>query len=218
MTDPTGQLRTYSVQELEQISRQALDRIGLDGLPPVDIEYLIETLPGVQLDYYPALKANHQILGMVCREVPSNRFLIFIDADLADSESQRARYRMTVAEEYAHLLIHRTAIETVQGIDGFRALLRFRKWYECERNAKKLAAMLLMPSAWIDRDSRALYSQLVRVAGFGNPDIIKKFLKNKLAERYEVSLQAMEIRLQEWPVKIYEKVEQAMKDGLDFLE
>jgi hypothetical protein len=168
MRDPTSLLRTYKVEELERIAQAQIKEFGGQFTVPVDIDYLIETLPGVQLDYYPALMANHQILGMVCREADTDRYLIFIDEGLADSESQRARYRMTVAEEYAHLLIHRPAIETVQGIEDFRALQKFRKWYECERNAKRLAAMILMPSQYVLDDCRNLYPKMIAVTGFSN--------------------------------------------------
>ena len=51
-----------------------------------------------------------------------------------------------------------------------------------------------------------------------NPEVIKKYMANDLAKRYEVSVQAMKIRLGGWPVKVMERIDQAMINGLNFLD
>jgi Zn-dependent peptidase ImmA (M78 family) len=75
-----------------------------------------------------------------------------------------------------------------------------------------------MPSESLLHDSRELYSQMVTVAGYNNPEVIKKYIANDLAKRYEVSAQAMKFRLEKWPVEVMDKIDRAMKDGLDFLD
>ena len=67
-------------------------------------------------------------------------------------------------------------------------------------------------------DSRILYKELVTIAGYGDPKAIKKYMVNKLAETYEVSPSTMEYRLGEWPIKVIEKIDQAMRYKLDFLD
>ena len=75
-----------------------------------------------------------------------------------------------------------------------------------------------MPSESTLNDSRELYRQMVTVAGYNNPGVIKKYIANDLAKRYEVSPQTMKIRLENWPVEVIGKIDRAMKDGLNFLD
>jgi len=78
--------------------------------------------------------------------------------------------------------------------------------------------MLRMPCEFVLEHSRQLYHRFIEHAGFGNPLAIKNFLAAKLADIFEVSLQAMTNRLDEWPIKVFDKIDQAMKKGLDFLD
>jgi hypothetical protein len=75
-----------------------------------------------------------------------------------------------------------------------------------------------MPAENVAKDARAYYTDLVNITGFADPDSVKKYLVKRLAEKYDVSLVTMRFRLNEWPIKVFDKIDQAMKDGLDFLE
>ncbi len=86
-----------------------------------------------------------------------------------------------------------------------------------ERNAKRLAAAILMPADAVLLAARETYPRLVRVAGFTNAEAVKKHLAGQLAKRFEVSVHAMSIRLAEWPMRVFERVDQAMHEKLDFL-
>ena len=123
---------------------------------------------------------------------------------------------MTVAEEFAHSLLHEKAIKNIRSIKDFTALHNHPDWHKHERNAKRLAAALLMPSENILNDSRTLYKELVAITGCDSSETIKKYLANILAEKYEVSLYAMKIRLSEWPIKVMDKIDQALQNKLDF--
>jgi Zn-dependent peptidase ImmA (M78 family) len=125
---------------------------------------------------------------------------------------------MTVAEEFAHSFLHKNAIENVRSIEDFEAFQNHPDWHKHDRNAKRMAAALLMPAPDVLNDCRGLYTQMIEIAGYGDPESIKKYIASTLAEKYEVSVQTMRIRLNEWPVKITEKIDQAMRDGLDFLD
>jgi Zn-dependent peptidase ImmA (M78 family) len=215
---PSKHLRTYTVSELERIAHDFLRSTARPVDIPIDVDYLVEQLPGVDLDHYPCLRDNHQLDGMVGVDRETGEIIIYIDENLATSETLLRRYRMTVAEELAHLILHRKAIEAVVTPQNFYELRKLPSWYEYERNAKKLASMILMPYEFVLDYSRKLYNKFVEQAGFGNPLAIKNFLAAKLADIFEVSVQAMTNRLNEWPIKIFDKIDLAMKDGLGFLE
>src|SRR5271157_6389425 len=76
-----------------------------------------------------------------------------------DTPNGLARYQMTVAEELAHIRLHRPLTEAIQGPDDFRKLHSHPQWTEIERNAKKFAAMLLMPTQPLMVEAREVYHQ-----------------------------------------------------------
>lgn len=140
-----------------------------------------------------------------------------MDEDLADADHRRNFYRMTVAEELAHVVLHAEVIKRVVTIDDFRQLQQHTMWYEAERNAKRFAAALLMPPEEVLRESNRIYRELVRIAGYGNVEAIKKHLRSQAAKLFEVSLKTMSIRLDEWPMRVNKKVEEAMDARLETL-
>ena len=62
--NPADLLREHTVAELERIAEQYHAKMENGFIVPVDIDLIIESMPGVDLDVYPRLKANHGILGM----------------------------------------------------------------------------------------------------------------------------------------------------------
>ncbi len=140
-------LPEYPDHELEKRASQFLaTQYGSVVRIPVDVEWLLETL-GVDLDCYPALRANYFVEGGVWRDTQTGRLTVFIDEAMMDDHSARGvtRYRTTVAEELAHLLIHREVIEQVDGPARFGELHTQMLRTRVERNAKRMAAALLMP-------------------------------------------------------------------------
>ena len=212
-------LRTYTLRELERIAQQQLQelrRLGHFAIP-VDIEAIVEKL-NIEIDVKRGLKEVYSIWGMVAVDLDTNGLVILVDDKLLDSDSHRNLYRMTVAEEFAHSLLHKNAIDKIKTVEDFKALQNHPDWHKHDRNAKWLAASLLMPSESTLNDSRELYGQMVTIAGYKNPEVIKKYIANDLAKRYEVSPQAMKYRLEKWPIEVMDKIDRAMKNGLDFLD
>jgi len=208
---------TYTVEELERIARDFLaGQPAALQQPPIDVDVLLERLPGVRLDVRRGLQSRFGVMGMVTRDVSDGSILVYIDEAHADGPP--ARYRMTVAEELAHILIHRTVIDSVMGDDDFRALQQHRSWYDMERNAKRCAAAILMPARAIIERAKQAYTRLVEVAGFENPGAVMKYMASQLATPFEVSQTAMRIRLTEWPMRIKDRVEAAMRARADELE
>jgi hypothetical protein len=216
---PFDKVPTYSVRQLESKAGQYLaDNFGPDIPIPVDIDLLVER-QGIDLDEWPKLQTNHGIEGGVWRDTATGRLFIFIAEELMADESPKGygRYRMTVAEELAHIHLHRTVIEQIDTPAKFRELQAHKQWAEIERNAKRYAAALLMPGKALSESAERVYAQLVRQAGTDNAAAVKKWLCSLLAREFEVSEMAMHHRLGEWPMKIYSRVEQALHDGLPYL-
>lgn len=218
--NPADFLQTYQISELERIAQSFQD--GINFSVPVDIENILENHEGVDLDIWPGLAANHKLLGWtgIDTERPGVIY-VFIDDKLADTASMENRYRMTVAEEFAHILLHKKTIEAVNKPADFKAIQHHQNWYLYERNAKWLAAALLMPAGHLIQDARSLYNKVIvslpTQYRFTNPEAVKNQIKALLAKHYKVSCQSMEYRLKDWPTKVFEKIDEAMKDRLDFL-
>ncbi|MBA3315145.1 MAG: ImmA/IrrE family metallo-endopeptidase [Planctomycetaceae bacterium] len=210
-----GRLPTYTVKQLEAKAVEFLGEASADR--PVDIELLVESRGVADLDIWPKLRRNHDILGAVFVDLKTQALTIFIDDDLADHYRNRNVYRITVAEELAHCLIHREVIESLRSVDDFRELHRHPQWHEIDHDAKRLGAALLMPARAVIDEAEMLYGRMVRLVGYGNAAAIQKQLCNTLADRFEVSPNAMNRRLREWPMKVYEKVDAAIAARLDFL-
>ena len=218
--NPADLLREYKVEELERIAEQYHKKMENGFTIPVDIDRIIESTPGIDLDVYPRLKANHNILGMAGIN-PDGTFSIFIDDELMDQDSQQRRARMTLAEEFAHILIHSEAIRQVKYPKDFLLIHSHPKWPIFDRNAKRLAAALLMPARSVTEDGAEWYSKVVSVLPahmrYSNPAAVQKMVISKLADKYDVSFQSMQIRLGEWPIKVLEKIQEAMQTNMDFL-
>jgi len=216
--NPADYLKTYQLQKLERIAYKEIKKLGDSLTIPVDIEEIVENFHDIEIDIHRGLKDNHHTWGMVLRDLETDKFVIMVDDTLLDIDHLEKIYRMTIAEEFAHILLHREAIEKVSTLDDFKALQNHGNWHKHERNAKWLAASILIPFENIMIDCRNRYKEMVRIAGFANTEVIKKFMTNKLAEQYNVSVSSMRYRLSKWPVDTWKKVDEAMKYNLEFLE
>ncbi len=208
----------YTAGELEQRAETLIrSHCGWPPDLPVDIELLVDREPGVLLDVLPGLCQTCGVVGLVRYEPATDRMRIIIDAEVADHPSA-SFYRFTVAEEFAHMLLHRDIMAQVRTAEDLEALHAWSGYGVIDRNAKRLAAALLMPSITVSARARALYAQLVKIAGFGDPAAILAHLEERLARLHAVSAVAMRHRLKEWPLRITQKVERAMKERLTVLE
>lgn len=218
MPNPADYLRTYTLAELERIAHGEIKKLGDRLVIPVDIDEIAENYHNIDIDVQRGLKDNHHTWGMVGKAPDSDGFLILVDDILLDSENLSNKYRMTVAEEFAHILLHGEAVYKVRTIEDFKAFQIHGNWRKHERNAKWLAASILIPYEQICTDVRTLYKQMVNAVGFSNPEAIKNKLSGLLAAQYEVSTSAMKYRLDKWPVDAFNKIDTAMKDQLEFLD
>lgn len=140
---------------------------------------------------------------------------MYIDEAIADTNPNF--YRFTVAEELAHLKLHRKILEGITSIELAVELLEWDGYRELDRNAKRFAAALLMPSYLVIQDTREKYRLIVNAVGFGDAEATKKYVAELLSREYQVSSEAMSYRLNEWPIKIIEKIDEAVREQLNFL-
>ncbi|MDB2552227.1 MAG: ImmA/IrrE family metallo-endopeptidase [Paracoccus sp. (in: a-proteobacteria)] len=155
------------------VNKQLGDLLEQHMGPPVNIEAVIRGL-GIELDKKAVL--HDQISGQIERIEDGFR----ISANRADNYF---RQRFTMAHELAHFLLHRDRIGA--GLDDDRAYrsTEVGAYYNTEissreeAEANRLAATILMPAALVRRECE--YSASV----------------DALAKRFQVSRQAMDIRL-----------------------
>lgn len=211
------EIPTYSAGELERVADRLLrERSQPEVVIPIDVDLLVEQEPGVILDYRSGLERAFGVVGVVVHYPEEEMFAIYIDQEVADHRPNF--YRFTLAEEFAHLVIHRSVIQQAKTLDDAVWLHEWLRYKEIDRNAKRLAAALLMPPRHVLKDAADLYQGMVRHVGFENPPAVKKYLVDQLSRRYQVSREAMGHRLDEWPIRVMEKVDAAMREGLDFLD
>jgi Zn-dependent peptidase ImmA (M78 family) len=163
------------VTKPEVLARQVLSDAAVTA-PPVPVEELTRA-HGAQLSFEP-FKGG--ISGMLYRD--AERKVIGVNASHA-----RTRQRFTIAHELGHLLLHesrRMIVDThVYRRDEVSSMGTERE----EREANAFAAELLMPAAFVADEAHQLVDQQTTITA--------KRLAAQLATRFEVSAQAMEIRL-----------------------
>lgn len=120
---------TYAIGEIERRAHEFLrERYGSNVPIPVDVDLLLEKLPGVVLDYWPALRANHGLDGMVLRNVESGELVVHIDEQIADSQPNR--YRMTVGYGNKQVILKQLAVMLARGfvVSVMTTEIRMTEW------------------------------------------------------------------------------------------
>ncbi len=210
-----GSYPEYTVRELEHLAAGILRQRFPAGVAiPIDIDFIVDTEPNVTLDVAPGLRDECGIAGAVVAHPKEGRFTILIDERVADGNA--AFYRFTVAEEYAHIVLHRGILGQVHDLDDVATLHESDAYYDVlDRNAKRLASIILMPTEQLRQDARTRFAAL-RAAGLGEAELARR-LTIQLAQRYNVSVQTMGIRLTNWPLSIQTAVRQAFRSNLNEL-
>lgn len=106
----------------------------------------------------------------------------------------------------------------IRDLKDLMTLHAWNGYHEIDRNAKRLAAALLMPTITVSREARALYPQLVKLVGFGDPAAVQAHLEQRVGRLHAVSASAMRNRLKEWPLRLTQKIERSMHERFTILE
>jgi Zn-dependent peptidase ImmA (M78 family) len=206
--DP-GEVPTYSVSAIEKRAADLLTRSWPAPVPiPVDVEYLLETQPGVLLDILPGLRDRAGVDGVVYRR-DHGAFLVIIDQQIADRPNSH-RYRFTVGEELGHVVLHRAVLERVEDIATAVALMNHESYWEMDRNARRFAAATLMPPDEVVAAARRHFPGIIDYLGYAGPGSVMAALSMALGQEFRVSAEAMRYRLRNWPVRIEDRVERAL--------
>jgi Zn-dependent peptidase ImmA (M78 family) len=222
---PVDLICTYQAADLERIATQ-IHRDNEDTFCiPVDVDLILENMHGIDLDIYPCLEDNYGLAGMTGIDLDRpGMIFVYVDENLANRSSSKNFYRSTLAEELAHIILHRQAIENVCTPDDFLKLQRHPNWYKCERNAKRLAAAILMPASHLIDDAAKIYSEsfpkLRDYFDCGQKttrDAAIDRITSHLADHYGVSTKTMGIRLKEWPINVRDRLDFSLQNGLEFL-
>lgn len=191
----------YSAHDIETIARRILtayDSTLYYGTPAaVPIEDMVEA-HGLSLEYQ-YLRKNGRILGKAVFDdgleavydmdkrqytlFPVKAGTILIDASLCDENANTGRLRFTCAHELAHWILHRNLYI---GTGKSAAMDSSAKETDMEVQANMLGSALLMPMPQVKRSFYQIRSKL------STPALIAE-----LASIFEVSRQAMRIRLED---------------------
>jgi Zn-dependent peptidase ImmA (M78 family) len=163
------------VTEAEQLARKVLRDAGVDA-PPVPVDDIARA-HGAQLSFEP-FKGG--ISGMLYRD--SERKVIGVNSFHAAT-----RQRFTVAHELGHLLLHETRAMIVDTHVYRRDEVSSMGTKKEEREANAFAAELLMPRDFVELAFDSVLNE--------QPAITASQLVSRLAGDFEVSEQAMGIRL-----------------------
>lgn len=195
----------YRPQALETIARHILtqhDEMYLNGKPrAVPIETIIEKTFGLRIEYQYLTNDDRELGRMIYdsgittyynRETMDYALMrveggtMLIEASLLEDEACYGRLRFTLAHELAHYILHKRIFSGT----GVAAALYNQDTDEdaTEWQANYLAKAILMPNGQIKRCFYAL-----RPVCKSKSDFVCK-----MAEIFEVSKQAMEIRLKEF--------------------
>ena len=208
--------RRYRNAEIEVIAAKILNEACLTSVSiPIDIDWLAESNELVD-DIVPVgLLEDRFKVAAVLTTKPNGHFDILVDEDTLNL--RRARANFSIAHELGHIMLHAQvcgSCHTVQ--DSIVLRNRITKAYSfIERNANYFAGAVLMPRRNLPEDAAKLYEGLVKLYGYeGN--LIPSKLCSRLAERYNVNPQPMEIRLRE--LNLQKKILFALRSNCPFLD
>ncbi len=159
--------------------REAEDLLAQNGVsePSVDVEALARA-QGAEVRF---VQADPKLSGMLARE--DGRIVIGVNAS-----HHRNRQRFTIAHELGHLVLHLRGRQQPLFVDErmvyFRDEVSSRAVDQEEIQANTFAAALLMPRSFLLADLRGR-----------DLDINDDIEVSRLGRRYEVSVQALSIRL-----------------------
>lgn len=185
--NPASKIRDYRLFELESIAGSASKNLQkyLHGCR-VDIELLLEKEHDLRVESFSNLRRDYLIYAFTV----INSKYIFVDADLLDDEGLEKKLRFTIAEEFAHVLIHGSVYATCKDVEERIARdseLDDSVKNRIESNARALAGMLLMPKHLVEaKVKEILESKLVSLDV--EIEVIMDQLANVLKGDFDVNL------------------------------
>ncbi len=130
-----------TLTELQHIGSE-IPRISVMGRQyEVDIELMLEK-DGIKIDTIPLADTG------INAWISMSAKILYIDIDLADKDWMERRYRFTLAEEFAHSILHKDIFKNIDTPEAWVAQwnkLTDEQYSRLDKQAKELAGILLMP-------------------------------------------------------------------------
>ncbi len=147
-------IKFFTHSQLELAASLFLDQYNKPaGSIPIEIDLIIEKELDIRIMPFTGLLEFHGLeayLALGCRS-------IYVDNNLMDLDRLERRYRFTLAEEASHLILHRDLFKDVKTVDEYLAAseeLSIEARKRLQRDARRLAGAILMPSDSFERKAR----------------------------------------------------------------
>lgn len=213
--DPSHAKR-YGNFEIENIVSKILSEAYPTGIRiPIDVDRLVERNELVDhIIPAPSLEERYNVAAVLNRK-SNGHFDILVEENTFTYQGCRANF--SIAHEFGHIILHGEVCSNCKGTEDVIALnKRIQKAYRyIERNANYFAGALLIPLRTIHEHTAELYEGFTKLYGC-NVDLIPAKLCSSLAGAYKVSIQAMEIRLNQ--LKLDKKVLSALRAESPYLD
>ena len=188
---PALKVRDFSLWELERIASDALGKAPrcVAGRR-VNIERLLQEGFGVRILSYADLARQWKTYAFI----NTTGKYVFVDADLLDNVGQAKKYRFTLAEELAHLLIHTSLFANCETIEARLAIedaVNEVRRNRLESNARALASAILMPEKTLRPFVESGLEQFVDEHGH----VLVDELASAISQEYDVNFRAAKRRL-----------------------
>ncbi len=187
---PNLKVREFALFELERIAKNALAK-GPDCVKGrgVDIERLLEA-HGVKLVAFQDLARQWKTYAFIDTK---SRY-VFVDAELMDDVFEAKKYRFTLAEELAHLLIHTGLFAGCDNMEARMAIeeaIGEERKDRLENNAKALASMILMPEQLVHEFVEGAIPKFTDAQG----DVLIEQLVTAMSHKFDVNFRPAKRRL-----------------------
>ncbi|MBM4034930.1 MAG: ImmA/IrrE family metallo-endopeptidase [Planctomycetes bacterium] len=215
---PPVRVREYPVWEIEEkaesLLREAYRTVYPYTVPAtaVKVDWVAERTLGLSFRSVPGLRSLG-VDGLLLLD-RDGRPAIVVDRGLFDHLNEH-RYRFTVAEEVGHYVLHFRGLPRVATpADAIRLYLSIENRSTAERNAKRFAAALLMPMESFERQAAGIYAG-VRESPTGNTgeELVDRLVA-LLVKIFRVSPEAVRYRLTEYPARLMDRIQIALREGL----
>ncbi|MBL7555795.1 MAG: ImmA/IrrE family metallo-endopeptidase [Bdellovibrionaceae bacterium] len=187
-------------EEIEAKVQEFLQEYHPDNMLPIPIEEIIDLKMGIHIVPTPDMMAVSGVDAVTSHDLKQ----INIDHEQFEKKPNRARF--TLAHEVGHIVLHKDFIDA----QNFKEEAEWRTFVlndlhrdPMEVQANIFAAYLLMPSDHLEKEFIHAKKELAANPAFKGmqlpPDkTLAPYLAKPLAQKFEVSEEAMTIRLTNW--------------------
>ena len=201
-------------RETEALANRIYDRYVTHGFVAngiIPIERVIQELGDASIYALPGLKRFFAEGALFRNRRPFGRkFIVFVDGGIADSAEDS--YRMVLAEELGHLIVHQPIVAAVKTISDFFDVHRRSDWLQLEDDARAVGRAILMPSALVEQLSSVCYRGVVRDSGFGDYQAFWGRLRFLLSRALVVPEDDVEQRIRTYPGGVQDRIVASFAD------